>query len=311
MLASAGADNNEEIYMPSTTSAERRRCPRRKRFQAQQPVKVRLDCGGSSEEWDAHVSDVSEAGLGIELPVPLPVCAMVRVTGMLDTGITKKPLQARTARVTRCEEIGGGYGVGLVFADGNERPQPAQATVSEPAPDYYDVMQLSPKADPDTIHRVYRLLAQRHHPDNQETGDPAQFKLLLEAYRVLSDPERRAAYDATLARARELRWKIFDSAESAHGTEAERRKRTGILSILYAQRLNQPSQPGLTIQEMEDLLGCPREHLEFSLWYLKETGCLTRTDNGRYAITVKGVDQAESQNLVPMPNNRLLPAAQR
>jgi DnaJ-class molecular chaperone len=34
-----------------------------------------------------------------------------------------------------------------------------------------------------------------YHPDNQETGDRAQFKQVLEAYKVLSDPESRVTYD--------------------------------------------------------------------------------------------------------------------
>jgi hypothetical protein len=50
----------------------------------------------------------------------------------------------------------------------------------------------------------------------------------------------------------------------------------------------------MTIHELEDLLGVPREHLEFNLWYLKEGGLVTRGDNGRCAITVKGVDEAEN-----------------
>jgi len=37
-------------------------------------------------------------------------------------------------------------------------------------PDFYEVLQLSPNADPDTVHRVFRVLAQRFHPDNKETG---------------------------------------------------------------------------------------------------------------------------------------------
>ena len=44
-----------------------------------------------------------------------------------------------------------------------------------PADDYYELLQISPKAEPDTIHRVFRLLAQRFHPDNQETGSEAAF----------------------------------------------------------------------------------------------------------------------------------------
>jgi uncharacterized protein YabN with tetrapyrrole methylase and pyrophosphatase domain len=37
--------------------------------------------------------------------------------------------------------------------------------------DYYEVLQISANAEPETVHRVYRLLAQRFHPDNIESGD--------------------------------------------------------------------------------------------------------------------------------------------
>ena len=63
--------------------------------------------------------------------------------------------------------------------------------------DYYEVLQVSANAEPDTIHRVYRLLAQRFHPDNQETGNSDRFHQVHEAYTVLSDPERRAKYDVS------------------------------------------------------------------------------------------------------------------
>ena len=38
--------------------------------------------------------------------------------------------------------------------------------------DYYEMLQISPNADSETIHRVYRILAQRYHPDNHDTCDP-------------------------------------------------------------------------------------------------------------------------------------------
>jgi DnaJ-domain-containing protein 1 len=60
---------------------------------------------------------------------------------------------------------------------GNER-----TTMSEPdLQDFYELLQISPNAEPETIHRVYRLLAQRHHPDNSQTGDAARFRALVEA----------------------------------------------------------------------------------------------------------------------------------
>jgi DnaJ-class molecular chaperone len=64
-------------------------------------------------------------------------------------------------------------------------------------PDYYEFLQISPNAELDTIHRVYRFMAARFHPDNPITGDTEKFFLLRQAYDVLSDRERRAEYDAT------------------------------------------------------------------------------------------------------------------
>ena len=49
-------------------------------------------------------------------------------------------------------------------------------------PDYYDLLQISPSAEPETVHRVYRLLAQRFHPDNQDSGNERRFRELTEAY---------------------------------------------------------------------------------------------------------------------------------
>src|SRR6202051_5338891 len=63
-------------------------------------------------------------------------------------------------------------------------------------PDYYEFLQISPNAEPDTIHRIYRFLAVRLHPENPETGDAEKFFLLKQAYDVLSNPTRRLEYDA-------------------------------------------------------------------------------------------------------------------
>ena len=93
-----------------------------------------------------------------------------------------------------------------------------------------------------------------------------------------------------------LKWKIFDQPSAAHGFEAEKRKRMGILSLLCTKRMNQPEQPALTIVELEQLLGCPREHLEMSLWYLRESGHIQRGDSGRYVLTVKGYEMLEEQS---------------
>src|SRR5260221_3198859 len=73
--------------------------------------------------------------------------------------------------------------------------------------DYYETLQINPNAEPETIHRVYRLLAQRFHPDNKETGNAMRFRLASEAYAVLSDPEKRARYDIVHLHRRQDRWR--------------------------------------------------------------------------------------------------------
>ena len=74
--------------------------------------------------------------------------------------------------------------------------------------DYYEILQVNPNAEVDTIHRVYRLLAQRFHPDNKETGDDGRFRALSEAYGILSNPEKRARYDVAYQQQRQQRWRL-------------------------------------------------------------------------------------------------------
>lgn len=171
--------------------------------------------------------------------------------------------------------------------------------------DHYETLQISPNADIDTIHRVYRILAQRYHPDNLETGNAELFRAASEAYRMLSDPERRAAYDVQHRELRRLTWRIFDQSTSTQGVEAEKLKRNGILSLLYRKRVMAPEQPWVTLREFEELLGVPKEHLEFSLWYLKEAQFVHRSDSGRHTITLRGVEFAEAaQTEQPVPQHR-------
>lgn len=62
--------------------------------------------------------------------------------------------------------------------------------------DYYKIMGLSRTASQDEIKRAYRKLARKYHPDvSKEKDAEAKFKELGEAYEVLQDPQKRAAYD--------------------------------------------------------------------------------------------------------------------
>jgi molecular chaperone DnaJ len=62
--------------------------------------------------------------------------------------------------------------------------------------DYYEILGVGRDADDAEIKRAFRRLAQQHHPDvDSDAGAEARFKELNEAYRVLSDRQRRSAYD--------------------------------------------------------------------------------------------------------------------
>jgi molecular chaperone DnaJ len=65
--------------------------------------------------------------------------------------------------------------------------------------DYYDVLGVAKNADDDDIKKAYRKLAMKHHPDRNQGDDSKKseerFKEGKEAYEMLSDPQKRAAYD--------------------------------------------------------------------------------------------------------------------
>jgi curved DNA-binding protein len=178
--------------------------------------------------------------------------------------------------------------------------------VSEPTfVDHYEVLQLSPNATADTVERVYRLLAKRFHPDNQDTGDAARFADLQHAFDTLSDPTRRAAYDVTYDQNRALKWKVFKQDQAGDHRAEDRRLFHAILSLLYIARRRDPLYGGLGSVTLESILGCPSQHLEFPLWYLKQRGWVERLDSGLLAITADGVDKLGSDDLT-LPANRLL-----
>lgn len=172
--------------------------------------------------------------------------------------------------------------------------------------DCYEILQVSANAEPDTIHRIYRLLAQRFHPDNQESGDADRFHQIHEAYTVLSDPERRAKYDVSYHQARQERWRLVSSgAHAENDFEIEQIGRLTLLEALYTRRRMEPTSPSLNTADLEALIGRPREHLEFTIWYLGQKKYVTRDDQARLQITADGVEHLEQNYRANLQRRRL------
>ncbi len=62
----------------------------------------------------------------------------------------------------------------------------------------YELLQVQNNADATIIRYAYRFLATMHHPDNPDSGDSVKFRMLTEAWRILSDEKMRAEYDKGL-----------------------------------------------------------------------------------------------------------------
>jgi curved DNA-binding protein CbpA len=178
--------------------------------------------------------------------------------------------------------------------------------------DYYEVLQISPNAEPETIQRVYRLLAQRYHPDNQETGNANRFRIIHEAYTVLSNPDSRVKYDVAHGQLQQDRWKLVAFGPgTAADRQAEKAVRVTVLELLSARRRLHPGEPGLFPNEIEKLTGVPREHLEFSTWYLIQKKLVQRSDSSRLVITAEGVDYLDESPHVSRTAPRLMAAVEK
>ena len=67
---------------------------------------------------------------------------------------------------------------------------------------YYDILEININASPEIIEKAYKTLAKKYHPDLQQEENKKQseeiFKIINEAYEVLSNPEKKSMYDQNL-----------------------------------------------------------------------------------------------------------------
>ena len=170
-----------------------------------------------------------------------------------------------------------------------------------PFVDYYAVLQIDRHCSTKALEAAYRHLAKMFHPDHPETADVTKFNAVIEAYRVLRDPARRAGYDPVHAANRP------GSASASPlngGLEAEDKvalddaeAHARILLMLYKRRRENALDAGVSDYLIQEMLNCSLEHLEFHRWYLKAKGYIEVTEQGTVAITIDGIDHviAKSQ----------------
>jgi curved DNA-binding protein CbpA len=179
--------------------------------------------------------------------------------------------------------------------------------------DYYGILGLSPSATAEAIDQAFRNLARRYHPDNLDTGDRARFDAIVEAHDTLKDTAKRTQYhdDHSDRLAPYWPWAAEESANTGAeadsggaepadadgffeslGIDKDVSIQNNILILLYFRRRRTPREPGMGDAELEHLSGCPAEHLEFHIWYLKHKGWIVTGEDGLLAITIEGVDRA-------------------
>ena len=173
--------------------------------------------------------------------------------------------------------------------------------------DYYELLQLSPNADTETIEHNFRHLAKKFHPDNKQSGDYDRFLQIVEAHSLLTNPQARAGYDVKHQHYWNRKWSLAAEASDVAAFRDEKAIRERLLALLYVQRRNNIKSPGLGEHEMASLLQIPSQFLGFHLWYLKAKGLVERLDSGHLAITAQGVDLAEQESTLIRPN-RLIEA---
>lgn len=122
-----------------------------------------------------------------------------------------------------------------------------------PLPDYYATLQIDPTAGQDMIDAAYRRLAARFHPDVAPSrGAAERMRIINEAYHVLSNPERRRAYD--LLRGTPLRPPVPPAANADLGRPAAERPALAetrpIVCASCGRRLHLPLQA-------RDAYNCP------------------------------------------------------
>lgn len=176
--------------------------------------------------------------------------------------------------------------------------------------DYYRILQVGPHCDAKRLETAYRRLAKSYHPDHAQTADVVKFNNVVQAYKVLRNPENREEYDILYKEntpTEHVESPVFAdvSAEEKNAlTDAEAHEK--ILLTLYKKRREDAQNPGVLAFYIKQSLHCSEELFEFHAWYLKAKGFIERTEQNELAITVDGIDHVISASRTSMAAQLLI-----
>lgn len=166
--------------------------------------------------------------------------------------------------------------------------------------DYYNILQVNPNCDSKILESAYRQLLKMYHPDHTATADNGKFNEVMEAYRVLRHPHRRAEYDRLYIENNRDAWLRSASSSDAGVDEKsaldDADAHARILTFLYKRRREHAQDAGVVGFYLQEMLKCSDEHFEFHKWYLKEKGFIVVTEHGTLAITIQGIDHVISSS---------------
>jgi curved DNA-binding protein len=181
----------------------------------------------------------------------------------------------------------------------------------EPFVDHYKILEVNPNCSPRVLESAYHRQAKRYHPDHADEADVAKLTEVIDAYRALKDPAKRAEYNAAYSSHTGFIFTGEDfGLEEDVTAVSDADDHAKILLALYKRRRDKAQDAGVAPYYLQELLNCSDDALDFHIWYLREKDLIAVTEQGTLAITVNGIDHVISTSRTAMREREKLMLSQ-